>query len=60
VKKVVSIPDELFEKAERLARRTKASDEVTEAMDRVYAELGNNKDEFVSSAAQRVLDRNEW
>ena len=36
------------------------SDEVTDAMDRVCGELGNGRDEFVSAAARRVLERSEW
>jgi antitoxin MazE6 len=78
MKTAVSIPDEVFEGAERLARRTKksrsqlfsdalreyvarhASDHVTDAMNRVCEELGNRKDEFVSSAAHRILERVEW
>ena len=74
----VSIPDEVFEAAEGLARRTKKSrsqlfsdavkeyvarhapEAVTDAMDRVCAELGNSKDEFVAAAAHRVLERSEW
>jgi predicted transcriptional regulator len=78
MKTAISIPDEIFEGAERLARRTKksrsqlfsdavqeyvarhAADDVTDAMDRVCAELGSTTDEFVSAAAQRVLARTEW
>jgi hypothetical protein len=78
MKTAVSIPDEVFRGAERLARRTKKSrsqlfsealkeyvarhapDDVTDAMDRVCAELGHTKDEFVASAAHRTLKRNEW
>jgi metal-responsive CopG/Arc/MetJ family transcriptional regulator len=78
MKTAVSIPDNLFKAAERLARRTKrsrsqlfsdalkeyvarhASEEVTEAMDRVCADLGEPADEFVSLAARRVLERTEW
>jgi len=78
MKTAVSIPDDVFEGAERLARRTRksrsqlysdalteyvahhASEEVTDAMDRVCAQLGNPKDEFVASAAARVLARSEW
>jgi len=77
MKTAVSIPDDIFEGAERLARRTKESrsqlfsdavreyitrhapEEVTE-LDRVCSELGHPSDEFVSSAAQRVLKRSEW
>jgi metal-responsive CopG/Arc/MetJ family transcriptional regulator len=78
MKTAVSIPDEVFDGAERLARRTKKSrsqlfsdavreyvarhapEYVTEAMDRVCAELGQPPDEFVSSAAQHTLERSEW
>ena len=75
---VVSIPDDVFAGAERLARRTKKSrsqlfsdavkeyvarhapDDVTDAMDRVCAELGNAGDDFVAAVAHRILERSEW
>ncbi|HEV2690223.1 MAG TPA: ribbon-helix-helix protein, CopG family [Bryobacteraceae bacterium] len=78
MKTAVSIPDDVFAGAERLARRTKKSrsklfsdaikeyvarhapDEVTEAMNRACAELGNPGDGFVSSAARSTLERSEW
>jgi len=78
MKTAVSIPDDVFAGAERLARRTKKSrsqlfsdalreyvarhapEEVTDAMNRVCAVLGEAKDPFVSSAARRVLERNQW
>lgn len=78
MKTAVSIPDDVLERAERLARRTKKSrsrlftdalreyvvrhspKEVTEAMNRVCAELGDSKDQFVASAARRILERAEW
>ena len=78
MKTAISIPDELFEGAERLARRTKRSrsrlygdalkeylarhapDEVTEAMNRACAEVGEAKDPFVSTAARQTLERSEW
>jgi metal-responsive CopG/Arc/MetJ family transcriptional regulator len=78
MKTAVSIPDDVFEGAERLARRTRksrsqlfsdalreyvarhAADELTEAMDRVCAEVQTAKDEFVSRAAARVLEKVEW
>jgi len=78
MKTAISIPDEVFKGAERLARRTKKSrsqlfsealqeyvarhapDEVTEAMNRVCAEVGISKDRFVSAAGRRVLERSEW
>ncbi|MGO9261525.1 MAG: CopG family ribbon-helix-helix protein [Bryobacteraceae bacterium] len=74
----VSIPDDVFEEAERLAQRTKKSrsqlfsdalreyvarrapEHVTEAIDRVCAELGLPAEEFVSTAARRTLERSEW
>ena len=78
MKTAVSIPDDVFKGAERLARRTKksrsqlfsdalreyvarhAEDEVTAAMDRVCAELGEPTDQFVSLSALRTLERVEW
>lgn len=78
MKTAVSIPDDIFEKVERLARRggrsrsevfsaalreyvaRHAPDEVTEAMDRVCSELGDQKDAFVSAAGRRALERAEW
>ena len=78
MKTAVSIPDGVFAKAERLARRMKKSrselyaraldeyvarhapDRITEAMDKVCAELGAERDPFVSAAARRVLERSEW
>jgi len=78
MKTAVSIPDDFFARAERLARRTgksrsrlfrdaireyvarHAREEVTEAMDRVCADLGPATDEFVSLAGRRALERSEW
>jgi metal-responsive CopG/Arc/MetJ family transcriptional regulator len=78
MKTAVSVPNDVFEKAEELARRTKKSrsrlfsdalreyvarhapDQVTEAMDRVCEEIGDQSDKFVSSAARRILERAEW
>ena len=78
MKTAVSIPDDVFEKVERLARRARRSrsevfsaalreyvarhspDEVTEAMDRVCAEVNDRPDTFVSTAAHRVLEKTEW
>ena len=78
MKTAVSIPDEVFAKVERLARRARRSrsavysaalreyvarhapDEVTEAMDRVCAAVTDDPDGFVTTAAQRVLERTEW
>jgi len=79
MKTAVSIPDDVFKGAERLARKTRksrsqlfsdalreyvarhAADELTEAMDRVCADVQTAKtDEFVSRAAARVLEKVEW
>jgi metal-responsive CopG/Arc/MetJ family transcriptional regulator len=78
MKTAVSIPDEIYQGAERLARRTKRSrsrlygdalkeylarhapDEVTEAMNRACSEIGQANDQFVYSAARRILERSEW
>jgi metal-responsive CopG/Arc/MetJ family transcriptional regulator len=78
MKTAVSIPDDVFEKVERLVRRSRRSrsevfsaalreyiarhvpDEVTEAMDRVCAQLKDESDSFVSAAGRRVLERTEW
>jgi metal-responsive CopG/Arc/MetJ family transcriptional regulator len=78
MKTAVSIPDEIYHGAERLARRTKKSrsqlfsdalleylarhapDEVTEAMDRACAEVGEDNDSFVAAASRRILERSQW
>ncbi len=78
MKTAVSIPDNVFEKAEHLARRMKKSrsqlfsnaleeyvdrhapDRVTEAMDKVCAEMGTEADPFVSTASRRILEQSEW
>lgn len=44
--------------AEYLARH--APDEVTDAMNRVIAEVGTAPDLFGTAAARRVLERVEW
>jgi metal-responsive CopG/Arc/MetJ family transcriptional regulator len=78
MKTAVSIPDDVFRGAERLARRTRksrsqlyseaikeyvarhATEEVTEALNRVCDQLGDQNDPFVSLATRRVLARSEW
>ncbi len=78
MKTAVSIPDEVFERVERLARRAgrsrsevfsaalaeyvarHAPDEVTEGMDRVCVELGDQTDAFVIAAGRQVLENTEW
>ncbi|HEY6351629.1 MAG TPA: ribbon-helix-helix protein, CopG family [Candidatus Angelobacter sp.] len=78
MKTAISIPNDLFEGAERFARRTRRSrsrlftdalreylarhapDKVTESMDQAIGEIGEEKDEFVSSVARHSLERVEW
>ncbi|MBM4321726.1 MAG: ribbon-helix-helix protein, CopG family [Deltaproteobacteria bacterium] len=78
MKTAISLPDDLFERAERMTRRTRKSrsqlfaealreylarhapDEVTEAMDRVLDEIGDEQDQFVAIAARQTLERTEW
>ena len=78
MKTAASVPDDVFDGAERLCRRTKKSrsrlfsdalreyvarhapEEITDAMTRVCAELGESSDPFVSVAARRVLKRSKW
>lgn len=44
--------------AEYLARH--APERVTEAMDRVCEEVGQESDQFAAVAARRILERNSW
>jgi predicted transcriptional regulator len=78
MKIAVSVPDDVFEEAEQLARRMRRSrsqvyslalaeyvarhapDRVTEAMDRVLAEIGEPAGQFVRAASRRVLKRTDW
>lgn len=78
MKTAVSIPDEVFQKVERLARRggrsrsevfsaalieyvaRHAPDEVTDAMNRVCADVGDQSDAFVRTAGRRALKSIEW
>ena len=78
MKTAVSIPDEIFQKVERLAKRARRSrsqvfsdalceyvarhapDEVTEAMDRVCEQVGDQAEAFVSAAGRRILAKAEW
>jgi metal-responsive CopG/Arc/MetJ family transcriptional regulator len=78
MKTAVSIPDEVFRGAERLARRTRksrsqlysdalkeyiarhATDEVTEAANRVCDQIGDQNDPFLTRASGRVLERSQW
>jgi len=44
--------------AEYVARH--APDEVTDAIDRVVADVGDHRDDFVKAAGLRVLENTEW
>jgi hypothetical protein len=78
MKTAVSVPDDVFERAEQVARRERRSrsdvystalreyvarhlpDEVTDALDRVVAEVGDEAATFGRRAARRVLADSEW
>lgn len=78
MKTAISIPDKIFKRAERLARRLgitrshlyrlavedyvekQRPESITDAMNRVVDEVETHGDEFVSSAAERILARTEW
>lgn len=78
MKTAVSIPDDIFERAERLAQRNQrsrsevyaaaldeyvarhADDEVSDAMNRVCGEIGEEDNAFLAAAGRHVLDRVEW
>jgi metal-responsive CopG/Arc/MetJ family transcriptional regulator len=78
MKAAVSIPDEVFEEADRLAKQLKTSrshlysralkeflsrhapDQVTDAMNRVVAEVGAEPDEFRRRVARKILSKVEW
>ena len=78
MKTAVSVPDDIFERVERLARGARKSrsdvysaalreyiarhapDEVTEALDRVVAAVGESEDDrFRREAGGRTLEANE-
>jgi len=78
MKTAVSIPDDVFEKVDRFARRAKRSrsevfsaalreyiarhapDEVTEAINRAVDRIADQRDDFRTAAARRVLEKTEW
>ena len=78
MKIAVSIPNDLFERAERLRRQERRSrsnvfaaglteyvarrapDEVTEAMNRVCADVNTVPDDFIQTANRRILEQSEW
>jgi metal-responsive CopG/Arc/MetJ family transcriptional regulator len=51
---------QLFSDAVREYVSRHSPDEITAAMDRVCAELGDPADDFVATAASRLLERVEW
>jgi metal-responsive CopG/Arc/MetJ family transcriptional regulator len=78
MKTAISVPDDVFESAERLARRERRSrseiystavreyvarhspDEITDALNRVVAEVGSSPEAFVVRAGTRILERSDW
>lgn len=78
MKTAVSVPDDVFDRAEALAHREKRSrsevysaalreyvarhapDDVTEALDRVVAEVGQADDLFARVATEQILRATEW
>lgn len=78
MKVAISIPNALFERAERQRRQEQrsrsalfavalteylarhASDEVTQAMNRVCADVDTEPDGFLQAASKEVLERSEW
>jgi len=78
MKTAISIPDEVFDVAEKLARRQGVSrsrlfsdalreyvarhapDEITDAMNRVIADIGESGADFAVAAARRVLTDEQW
>ena len=51
---------QLFSEALREYVERHAPDEITEAMNQVVAEVGRGADEFVATAARRVIEQTEW
>jgi metal-responsive CopG/Arc/MetJ family transcriptional regulator len=51
---------QLFSDAVREYIARHGQEEITEAMNRVCAELGQPEDAFVSAASRRTLERSEW
>jgi predicted transcriptional regulator len=78
MKTAISIPDDLFADAERLARALHKSrsrlfgdalreyvarhspDEVTETLDRVWADATSSGADFAGRAARHTLDQADW
>jgi predicted transcriptional regulator len=78
MKTAISIPDEVFAEADRLAQKLKQSrsqlyscavreyvarhsdDDVTAALDALYAQEAPADDAFRVAAAKRTLERSEW
>ncbi|HEU4674164.1 MAG TPA: ribbon-helix-helix protein, CopG family [Candidatus Limnocylindrales bacterium] len=78
MKTAISVPDDVFERAEQLARREGRSrsevysaavreyvarhlpDEVTDALDRVVAEVGEEPSDFTRRAGRGVVSESEW
>jgi metal-responsive CopG/Arc/MetJ family transcriptional regulator len=51
---------EVFSAALREYMARHAPDEVTDAINRVVDEIGDQRDGFVAAAARRILEKAEW
>ena len=78
MKTAISIPDDVFVEADRLAQKLRqsrsqlysravreyvarhSSDDVTSALDALYAQEATADDDFATSAGKRTLERSEW
>ena len=78
MKTAISVPDDVFESAERLARRERRSrseiystavreyvarhapEDITDALDRVVADVGSSPDPFVVRVGTKILERSDW
>ena len=78
MKTAISIPDDVFAEADRLAHKLQksrsqlysraireyvarhSSDDVTSALDALYAQEPAAEDGFATSAGRRTLERSEW
>lgn len=78
MKTAISIPDEVFAEADRLAQKLRQSrsqlysravreyvarhsdDDVTTALDALYAQEAPAEDSFGAAAVKRALERSEW
>ncbi len=78
MKTAISVPDDVFEQAERLAKREgrsrsevysaalreyvarRTTDEVTDALDRIAADVTRDSNDFLKAAARHTLQSTDW